>query len=448
MKKYLLFAAAMLGLVACDKKDANAPIEPGKKVVLHATVDNRNNGANGPHRIASNGYADAFDGTFKWEEGDQVLVVNAYDSDDRSTFTVIASTINGNQADFEGVELAGGMSDYYVFYGFDPQAVESSTTPLSVSLDGANEIPQTFKPYIEGEGHDLSFSLDAFHPVLNLKLWTINDDYGFNLSKIEYWVYGDEEQPQLVSYFTMTGGFPVPGMSSDDVADAIDEGIDLKEYYEEWLGYDYAELCLPLFFTGGTNYRGASAWGYDSRNFALKFYDMDDNLVMEQSVNYNLYIDSDPFASSGFVSFPELLIVSPEIKMEKGYTYEVVLDRSGDEVTYKFQYTNDGMRWLIRNERPLGVGWNEGATSEFLIDDDGFSIAMSIPDPDEYGTSFDFAFNFNKDESKLTITKSETRHFDEGTQTGTDHPALTLSHFYVNGVEFNIDFEQKNSEED
>lgn len=168
MKKYLLFAAALLGLVACTQNNADEPNAPKKQIVLTATVNN-NGSANGPHRVAPKDPT-AETVHFTWEEGDQVIISNATGSE---VFTIDATSISedGKSANFEGTALAD-MTNYTVHYGYNP----------ADEVHNVAYIEDSFKPFIKGNGNNDGFTLDYFYPVLK-----------FDVSADTYWGQGEED---------------------------------------------------------------------------------------------------------------------------------------------------------------------------------------------------------------------------------------------------------------
>lgn len=174
MKKYLLFAAALLGLVACTRNNADEPNAPKKQIVLTATVNN-NGSANGPHRVAPKDPT-AATVNFTWEAGDEVIISNATGSE---VFTIDATSISadGKSANFEGTALAD-MSSYTVHYGYNP----------ADEVHNVAYVENSFKPFIKGEGNNDGFTLNDFYPVLKFEV-SAYEPYGkedFNLLYINY----------------------------------------------------------------------------------------------------------------------------------------------------------------------------------------------------------------------------------------------------------------------
>lgn len=203
MKKFMLFAAALLGLVACQNNDPEN-VAP-RKVTLHATVEN-GGAANGPHRVAPVDPT-AATVTFAWEADDQVIVkTNA------GNYTLDATDINGNDANFEG-EVAGDLTSYTVYYGYNPDAASQSIPYVAGS----------FKPCVKGTGANDNFTLNQFYPVLKLQLTG-----AATLGKIEYLIGTD-----VKATMTITGGIALTSTASVvylPVADVASTGFSLKFY--------------------------------------------------------------------------------------------------------------------------------------------------------------------------------------------------------------------------
>jgi len=159
MKKLLLFAVALLGLMACDKN--NEPKAPARQVTLKASINLNDNG--GARKIAPNTpiptEAEATV-NFHWEEGDQVIIKNTSGS---STLTIIDDSISadGKSAKFTG-EALSDMSSYDVYYGY---ASEDITAEQQVTY-----IENSFRPFIQGSGNKDGFTLDQFMPVLKITI--------------------------------------------------------------------------------------------------------------------------------------------------------------------------------------------------------------------------------------------------------------------------------------
>lgn len=185
MKKYLLFAAALLGLVACTRNNADEPNAPKKQIVLTATVNN-NGSANGPHRVAPEDPT-AATVKFTWEAGDKVIISNATGSE---VFTIDATSISpdGKSANFEGTALAD-MTNYTVHYGYNP----------ADEVHNVAYIENSFKPFIKGNGNNDGFTLDYFYPVLK-----------FDVSADYFWGAGEEDFNLLYINYSLDKSFYSP----------------------------------------------------------------------------------------------------------------------------------------------------------------------------------------------------------------------------------------------
>lgn len=265
MKKYLFFAAALLGLVACQNNDPEN-VAP-RKVTLHATVEN-GGAANGPHRIAPIDPA-ASTVSFAWQEGDQVTIkTNA------GSYTLDATNIEGNLADFEG-EVAGSLDSYTVYYGYDPDAAAHSIQYVAGS----------FKPCVYGTGAGESFTLDQFFPVLKLQL--LGENYS-PLNRIEYLI--DNEVKAVMTFTTP----------------------------------------LPLSITASVVYMPVPA--VDAAGFTLKFYDIKNKLVLEKATTFDL---SDKMGK--IVTMPELYfdaVWTNDLTLGKRNASAIVIETGVDISSY------------------------------------------------------------------------------------------------------------------
>lgn len=239
MKKFLLFAVAMLSLVACKKNNGDEPKVPARQVTIHATVYGGKS-ANGPARIAP---ADPTAATviFEWEEGDVVYLLSN-DESEIQEFTLIPGTISqdGQYADFTGTELAD-MSNYMVLYGGEKDYM------IFFSNDDyeINYIEDSFKPAVYGSGDGDSFVLDQFGTVIKLQLTG-----EAKLGKIEY-VYTKGIQPSVV---TMNMG----------------DGLQLTNTPKV--------VYFPVF-------KGEVQTSF-------KFYDTENQLIMEKSIDHDFQEDA------------------------------------------------------------------------------------------------------------------------------------------------------------
>lgn len=200
MKKYLLFAAALLGLVACTRNNADEPNAPKKQIVLTATVNN-NGSANGPHRVAPKDPT-AATVNFTWEEGDQVYVTST-DQSETQVFTLVPGSISpdGETAQFEGTALAD-MSSYKVYYGYDP----------TEEVHHVAYVENSFKPFIEGNGNNDGFTLDYFYPVLK-----------FDVSADYFWGAGEEDFNLLYINYSLDKSFYNPNREAKVVLTGVNK---------------------------------------------------------------------------------------------------------------------------------------------------------------------------------------------------------------------------------
>lgn len=241
MKKFFLFAATLLGLVACDKNEADFNA-PARQITIHATADmNNGSAASGPHRIAPNDIT-ASTVSFHWEEGDKIWVFKP-DFSEKQLFTIVNSSINGNQADFTGTALSD-MSLYYVAYD-DNNANEEMLMALASGAPATlNYRPDGKNWVFSGYGMADNFSITS-HSTVRMQL-----KGSCKLGKVTYLCMS--ENP---------GEYLPTAMSINFVHGEYD-GLQLSE--------TPIEVTLPL--------SSIAPYG-----FTIRFYDTDDNLILEKS---------------------------------------------------------------------------------------------------------------------------------------------------------------------
>lgn len=241
MKKFFLFAVTLLGLVACNKNEADINV-PARQITIHATADvNNGSAASGPHRIAPNDIT-ASSVSFHWQEGDKIWVFKPGFSE-KQLFTIVNSSINGNQADFTGTALSD-MSSYYVAYD-DNNANEEMLMALASGAPATlNYRPDGKNWVFSGYGMADNFSITS-HATVRMQL-----KGSCKLGKVTYLCMS--ENP---------GEYLPTAMSINFVHGEYD-GLQLSE--------TPIEVTLPL----------SSIFPY---GFTIRFYDTDDNLILEKS---------------------------------------------------------------------------------------------------------------------------------------------------------------------
>ena len=241
MKKLFLFAATLLGLVACNKNEADINV-PARQITIHATADmNNGSAASGPHRIAPNDIT-ASSVSFHWQEGDKIWVFKP-DFSEKQIFTIDNSSINGNQANFTGTALSD-MSLYYVAYD-DNNANEEMLMALASGAPATlNYRPDGKNWVFSGYGMADNFSITS-HVTVRMQL-----KGSCKLGKVTYLCMS--ENP---------GEYLPTAMSINFVHGEYD-GLQLSE--------TPIEVTLPL--------SSIAPYG-----FTIRFYDTDDNLILEKS---------------------------------------------------------------------------------------------------------------------------------------------------------------------
>lgn len=269
MKKFFLFAATLLGLVACNKNEADINV-PARQITIHATADmNNGSAASGPHRIAPNDIT-ASSVSFYWQEGDKVWVLSE-DFSEKQIFTIDNSSINGNQANFTGTALSD-MSSYYVIY-LDNMVSEET---LMASISAEDSVTYNYNPdsknwFFIGQGQEDNFTLGCDLTIrMQLK-------GSCKLSKVTL-LWMNSSSPEGYAPATTTINF-VHGSY---------DGLQLTS--------TPVEVVMPL-----------SIRTVDG--FTLRFYDTDGNLIMEKSKEgSSLYNDLEDY---GMVNLGVLEVVAP-----------------------------------------------------------------------------------------------------------------------------------------
>lgn len=182
MKKLMYFAAALLVLVGCNKKDNAIENTPANIGTISGTIELPKT----PKKIAApTGWESETEAFYmNWEENDQIYI---YNNTECHPFTA-GSGVGTNSATFEG-ELLSDMSEYKVAYGYDPQ---STSTDYTIPYIEGN-----YRPFADGTGANDNFTINNFGPVIGLPLKGTDA-----LSKIEVVLIDDAEK--TLATYTMT----------------------------------------------------------------------------------------------------------------------------------------------------------------------------------------------------------------------------------------------------
>ena len=158
MRKFMYFAAALLVLVGCNKKDNSIENTPKEVVTIKGSIELPQT----PHKIAApTGWENEIDPfTMLWEEGDKIYIYNEGDEANRQEF-ILATGEGSNDGTFAGTTLPN-MSAYKVAYGYDPAL---TSTEYTVSYIEGN-----YRPFAEGAGTNYDFAINNFGPVIGLQL--------------------------------------------------------------------------------------------------------------------------------------------------------------------------------------------------------------------------------------------------------------------------------------
>ena len=216
MKKMMYFAAALLVLVGCNKKENAIENTPKEVVTIKGSIELPQT----PHKIAApTGWESATEEFgMRWEENDQIYIYN--DLGECSLFT-IASGAGDNEASFNGSPLSS-MEGYNVAYGYNPQ--ESATAFEVPYIEG------NYRPFAEGTGIADGFSINKFGPVIGLQL---KGDGVF--SKIEVALLNDSKA--TLATYTMTFAEAL----------ALNESTATNVYFPIQANADAAEIAISFY---------------------------------------------------------------------------------------------------------------------------------------------------------------------------------------------------------
>ena len=151
----MYFAAALLVLVGCNKKDNIVENTPEEVVTIKGSIELPQT----PNKIAApTGWESKTVAFYMlWQADDQIYIYNTTECEQ---FT-IASGAGNNQASFNGSSLSN-MDSYSVAYGYNPQ---STSTDYTVPYIEGN-----YRPFADGTGAEYDFTIANFGPVIGLPL--------------------------------------------------------------------------------------------------------------------------------------------------------------------------------------------------------------------------------------------------------------------------------------
>jgi len=262
MKKFLFFAAALLGLVACNNK-GNEPINPGRQITLTATVD-FGQGSNAPGRtVAPDTPIPTEVGStvkFHWEKGDQILLIAMDASAECEIFTIMDDSIDGETAKFTGKELTN-MNQYIVYYIGKNPSFEKLMAYLDHQTDSITYEANSFHPYVVGFGDEESILLDNFLTIFQIPL-----KGNATVGKLDYYMGDKETVHTTISFGT---------------------------------GLVLTNTATPVYFPIN---------GVDQKGFTIKIYDTNDVCLLTKIVT-----DVSFFTEPNIYAFPDLTVnTAPE----------------------------------------------------------------------------------------------------------------------------------------
>ncbi len=176
MKKIVLFAAAMLGLVACNNNEPTAPaFEEGQLFTIGVSTDNI--GSQAPGRTM-NGVDAGSKLSYTWEAGDQILVTFGTGADADTAHYTLTEGAGTKDATFAGkLPKDAAVGDTFtVQYPID-------TPALSIQEYNGTTLPKNKMLYVGGgklAAKTAAVTLAAQYMVLQLNLYTRAETYDYN----------------------------------------------------------------------------------------------------------------------------------------------------------------------------------------------------------------------------------------------------------------------------
>ncbi len=223
MKKMMYFAAALLVLVGCQKKDNSIENTPKEVVTIKGSIELPQT----PHKIAApTGWeSETQEFGMRWEENDQIYIYN--DGLGECSLFTIASGVGDSEASFNGSPLSD-MDGYSVAYGYDPKGDykgEATYPTYPVPYVEGN-----YRPFAEGLGAADGFTIENFGPVIGLQL---KGDGVF--SKIEVALLNDSKA--TLATYTMTFAEVL----------ALNESTATNVYFPIQANADAAEIAISFY---------------------------------------------------------------------------------------------------------------------------------------------------------------------------------------------------------
>jgi len=370
MKKFLLFAAACVALVACKNGTESIQNEPLPVVTISASMDFNQEAQSCIRRITPDDPT-ASTVNFSWEAGDQVIIKN---NSGTSTLTIVNSSISGNKADFTGTALSD-MSSYEVYYGYKN------------GLDAVQDLPylkdSTFRPFIQGEGNSTGFNLNSFMPVLKINIVGGQIDTAV-VDSIIYTIGSDKKAKMSLptihvgkkSSFSLY--FPVPQTNNSTTNFTLyvyyrsNSPFQAQPYHEHTTSYNLSahmseiinfEASIPLFacFAAGTRITMADGSTKAVENIQkgdrVRTFDHEAGQLSEEAVCYvfDNGLEAIPFTLH-FASGNTLSIVDKhDLLVESSRKYVVVSQANAQSFVGQRFYNADKAQWDELTEVTFGA---------------------------------------------------------------------------------------------
>jgi len=243
MKKFLLFAAACVALVACNNNEPKAPVS-GKQITLTANVD-FSQGSNAPIRtMAPNTPVPttaAQTVNFHWEKGDKVMLVSG-DMSEKQLFTIVDSSIQGTTANFTGTAF-DDMSEYYAIYAGKDISAELADQILSCTYELNNAANNYNIVAFSMDGKDNNFTINSFATTLRLLL----TGDGITLGSLKYYIGDSEAERQLKTTINFgTDGLALSSTAQEVWVPASSVASDMTIRFYDTGGKLIMEKCARL----------------------------------------------------------------------------------------------------------------------------------------------------------------------------------------------------------
>ncbi len=265
MKKFMYFAAALLVLVGCNKKENAKENAPQNLVTITGGIKIASQ--DGPNKVVAKpgweSVEDRGDVEFIWEAGDEIAVVNS-DKTEVKKFTVLEISQDKQTATFIGEPLSGGMEGYYsVYYPYEWGAAAIIDEEAEADVFANQQYSDKLRPI----GRDFWATDGSFE----LYLYDV----------IDLSLTGSVKLGKIMYHIEEGGEWDTPY----DITLSLGDGLQLTDQPQH-------VTFVPFIYLAG-------------KEFKLSFYDTDDLFIMEKTGSIDSWNESQIF------SFPTLRVFKP-----------------------------------------------------------------------------------------------------------------------------------------